>query len=277
MHGICYVETMNLDGETNFKLKQSIEDIKSNLCNYIDTGERTSRAKESAADVEELFRHHILFGNVISCGLFLSPMTTYIQIIQSKDVKKFSPIPYLATLLNCLLWFFYGLPIVHPNSLLVITINGIGIAFEVLYITVFLIYSSRQGRLKVIKLLALETLFMIVVVTSVLLLIDTTTKRSLIVGILCIIFGTCMYASPLVVMKLVIQTKSVEFMPFTLSLASFLNGVCWTSYGFLPFDINLLVPNGLGTLFGIAQLLLYACYFKATPNKIAHAELELSV
>ncbi|KAG6496404.1 hypothetical protein ZIOFF_044271 [Zingiber officinale] len=162
-------------------------------------------------------------GNVISCGLFLSPMPTYIQIIKSKDVKKFSPIPYLATLLNCLLWFFYGLPIVHPNSLLVITINSIGIAFEVFYLTVFLIYASRQSR------------------------------------------------------KLVIQTKSVEFMPFTLSLASFLNGVCWTSYGFLPFDINLLVPNGLGTLFGLAQLILYACYFKSTPNKNAQAELELPV
>ncbi|XP_042465725.1 bidirectional sugar transporter SWEET5-like [Zingiber officinale] len=218
-----------------------------------------------------------IIGNVISCGLFLSPMPTYIQIIKSKDVKKFSPIPYLATLLNCLLWFFYGLPIVHPNSLLVITINGIGIAFEVFYLTVFLIYAARQGRLKVMKLLALEMVFMIVVVTSVLLLIHTTTKRSLVVGILCIIFGTCMYASPLVVMKLVIQTKGVEFMPFTLSLASFLNGVCWTSYGFLPFDINILVPNGLGTLFGLAQLVLYTCYFKSTSNKDARAEVELPV
>ncbi|KAG6523708.1 hypothetical protein ZIOFF_013584 [Zingiber officinale] len=127
------------------------------------------------------------------------------------------------------------------------------------------------------KLLALETVFMIVVVTSVLLLIHTTTKRSLVVSILCIIFGTCMYASPFVVMKLVIQIKSVEFMPFTLSLASFLNGVCWTSYGFLPFDINLLVPNGLGTLFGLAQLVLYTCYFKSTSNKDARAEVELPV
>lgn len=44
-----------------------------------------------------------------------------------------------------------------------------------------------------------------------------------------------------VLQKLVIQTKSVEYMPFTLSLAGFLNGACWTAYGFLPFDINILV------------------------------------
>lgn len=45
--------------------------------------------------------------------------------------------------------------------------------------------------------------------------------------------------------KLVIQTKSVEYMPFTLSLASFLNGVCWTTYSFLPFDVNLFVRASL--------------------------------
>lgn len=36
--------------------------------------------------------------------------------------------------------------------------------------------------------------------------------------------------------KLVITTKSVEYMPFFLSLASFGNGACWTTYAFIPFD-----------------------------------------
>ncbi|XP_074559297.1 bidirectional sugar transporter SWEET6b-like [Curcuma longa] len=218
-----------------------------------------------------------VIGNVISCGLFLSPMPTFIQIIKNKDVQQFSPIPYLATLLNCMLWFFYGLPIVHPDSLLVITINGIGLVFETIYLSIFFIYAKAEGRLKVIKILALEIVFMVVVVVLVLLLAHTTTKRSLIVGILCIIFGTCMYASPLVVMKLVIQTKSVEYMPFTLSLAGFLNGACWTTYAFLPFDVNILIPNGLGAIFAFAQLILYACYYKSTPKKEDNAEIELSV
>ena len=48
-----------------------------------------------------------------------------------------------------------------------------------------------------------------------------------------------------IVQKMVIQTKSVQYMPFTLSLASFLNGVVWTSYAVLPFDINLVVSASL--------------------------------
>ena len=27
------------------------------------------------------------------------------------------------------------------------------------------------------------------------------------------------------------------------------------------------IPNGLGALFGLAQLILYACYYKSTPKK----------
>ncbi|BAT07067.1 Os09g0254050, partial [Oryza sativa Japonica Group] len=52
------------------------------------------------------------------------------RIIKEKDVKDFKAGPYMATLLNCMLWVFYGLPIVHPNSILVVTINGIGHVIE---------------------------------------------------------------------------------------------------------------------------------------------------
>ncbi|RRT76941.1 hypothetical protein B296_00025617 [Ensete ventricosum] len=92
-------------------------------------------------------------------------------------------------------------------------------------------------QLKVLKILAGELAFMTVVVVTVLLATHTHEKRSLIVGILCIIFGTCMYASPLAVM----------------------------------------IPNGLGALFGFLQLILYACYFKATPKKKKDAKAEVEL
>lgn len=41
--------------------------------------------------------------------------------------------------------------------------------------------------------------------------------------------------------KLVIKTKSVEYMPLSLSVASFANGVAWTIYALLPFDPYILV------------------------------------
>jgi hypothetical protein len=55
-------------------------------------------------------------------------------------------------------------------------------------------------QLKMIGVLAAEAVFMVAVVVGVLLGAHTHEKRSMIVGILCVIFGTIMYASPLTIM-----------------------------------------------------------------------------
>ncbi|WOL07822.1 hypothetical protein Cni_G16571 [Canna indica] len=144
-----------------------------------------------------------------------------------------------------MLYTFYSLPTVHPDSLLVITINGIGLTLETFYLTIFILYSTRECRLKVFEILfVVVVVVVVVVIIAVLLTAHTYKKRSLIVGILCIIFGMCMYVAPLSVMKLMIQTKSVKYMPFTLSMVSILNSVCWMTYSVLPFDINILVRPG---------------------------------
>nr|AWO14215.1 sugar transporter SWEET6 [Saccharum spontaneum] len=214
-----------------------------------------------------------IIGNVISFGLFLSPAPTFWRIWKARDVEEFKPDPYLATLLNCMLWVFYGIPVVHPNSILVVTINGIGLVIEAIYLTIFFIYSDGKKRKKAFAILAVEILFVAAVVIGVILGAHTHEKRSMIVGILCVIFGSMMYASPLTIMGKVIKTKSVEYMPFLLSLVSFLNGCCWTAYALIRFDLYVTIPNALGAFFGLIQLILYFWYYKSTPKKEKNVEL----
>ncbi|THU52859.1 hypothetical protein C4D60_Mb10t08350 [Musa balbisiana] len=194
--------------------------------------------------------------------------TTFVRIWKKGSVEQFSPIPYVATLLNCMMWVVYGLPMVHPHSMLVITINGSGLAIELSYVLLFLVYSHGSKRLKVLLMLLAETAFVAAVALLVLTLAHTHERRSMIVGVLCVFFGTMMYAAPLSVMRLVIQTKSVEYMPLFLSLASFFNGVCWTAYALIRFDPYITIPNGLGVVFSVAQLMLYATYYKSTQRQI---------
>jgi solute carrier family 50 protein (sugar transporter) len=212
-----------------------------------------------------------IVGNVISAGLFLSPVPTFLKIGKKKDVEEFSPIPYLCTLFNCMLWVFYGL--VHTNSELVISINGAGLVIEAVYLGIFLRFAPNRKRLRVLAMLAAEAVLMAALVVGVLLGAHTQERRNMIVGILCVIANTVMYASPLIVMKKVITTKSVEYMPFFLSLVGFLNGACWTAYALIKFDLYITIPNGLGVLFSIAQLILYGCYRKSTPKKVKNVEL----
>ncbi|XP_020594898.1 bidirectional sugar transporter SWEET6b-like, partial [Phalaenopsis equestris] len=178
-----------------------------------------------------------IIGNGISFTLFLSPVPTFLEIYRKKSVLQFSPIPYLTALANCMLWLFYGLPVVHPDSILVSTINGAGVLVVTVYLTVFFFYSPEEIRRMMMKILAGELVFMAMVVTLVLTAARTHDVRSLVVGILTIILCVCMYASPLSVMKLVIKTKSVKYMPFWLSFICFLNSTCWTSYAAIEIDI----------------------------------------
>ncbi|EEC84185.1 hypothetical protein OsI_30570 [Oryza sativa Indica Group] len=142
------------------------------------------------------------------------------------------------------------------SSLPVVTINGIGLVIEAVYLTIFFLFSNKKNKKKMGVVLATEALFMAAVALGVLLGAHTHQRRSLIVSILCVIFGTIMYSSPLTIMSQVVKTKSVEYMPLLLSVVSFLNGLCWTSYALIRFDIFITIPNGLGVLFALMQLIL---------------------
>ncbi|KAJ8449118.1 hypothetical protein Cgig2_004173 [Carnegiea gigantea] len=205
-----------------------------------------------------------IIGNVISFGLFLSPVPTFVRIIRKRSVEQFKPDPYVATILNCAMWVLYGLPFVHPNNILVVTINGTGLCIEFVYVSIFFIFSDWNKRKKIIIYLIVEAIFFLVVLIVTVYFIKTIKIRTIFVGALCVAFNVIMYFSPLTVMRQVIKTKSVKYMPFWLSVTNFLNGATWTAYAAIKFDPWMVVPNGLGTVSGIIQLVLYAVYYKST-------------
>ncbi|GAY31879.1 hypothetical protein CUMW_285170, partial [Citrus unshiu] len=72
---------------------------------------------------------------------------TFWRIIRKKDVEEFHPYAYIAACLNCMFWILYGLPVVHPDSTLVITINAVGLALELIYLSIFCLYDrQKRGR-----------------------------------------------------------------------------------------------------------------------------------
>ncbi|KAG7559431.1 SWEET sugar transporter [Arabidopsis thaliana x Arabidopsis arenosa] len=208
-----------------------------------------------------------IFGNLIPLFVFLSPIPSFITIYKNKKVEGYKADPYLATVLNCTLWVFYGLPIVHPGSILVIPINAVGLCLGLSYLAMFFYFSPTSQKVKLGLWFIGEIVFIGIVAACTLLLFHTHKQRSCFVGILCVISVSCLiYIAPLTIMIKVIKTKSVKYMPFSLSLAYFLNGVVWVAYALIKFDLFSLIGNGLGTVSGAVQLILYACYYKTTPK-----------
>lgn len=208
-----------------------------------------------------------VLGNIAASFLFLSPLPTFWRIFWNKKVEDFSGVPYLTAALNCSLWTLYGLPVIN-FQVLVVTINAAGACLEIFYITVYILFSEGKARLKVVILfITMASSFILVAGLVVGIEHDPNTRRA-ILGVLCATLATMMYAAPLTIMKTVIQTKSVEFMPFLLSLFVFLNSSAWTVYAFLPQkDFYIAVPNIIGLVLGTAQLVLYAMYHGSTPQK----------
>ncbi|KAF7136639.1 hypothetical protein RHSIM_Rhsim08G0055500 [Rhododendron simsii] len=204
---------------------------------------------------------------LFSFFVFGSP--TFYRICMNKTVEEFKPDPYIGAVINCIFWVFYG--IITPNSTLVITINSIGLFLELVYLAIFL-YFSKQQRRKICLFLLAEVGVTAVIACIALLAIDSQSKRSILVGVFSVVFGLILYSSPLTIMKKVIDTKSVEFMPFWLSVACFSNGLIWAAYALIKvpptmrIDWYILTANGLGAICAAAQLILYAMYFGSTPK-----------
>ncbi|CAN1128530.1 Bidirectional sugar transporter SWEET1 [Linum perenne] len=181
---------------------------------------------------------HFIFGilgNAFAAFLFLAPTITFRRIIKNKSTEEFSGVPYPMTLLNCLLSAWYGLPFVSKDNLLVTTINGTGAAIEIIYVIIFLVFAPKKQKAKIGGIFAaVLSVFAAVSLISYFALHGNT--RKLFCGTAATVFSIIMYASPLSIMRLVIKTKSVEFMPLFLSLFIFLCGTSWFIYGLLGRD-----------------------------------------
>ncbi|PIN16575.1 Multitransmembrane protein [Handroanthus impetiginosus] len=201
-----------------------------------------------------------VFGNATGLFLFLSPTVTFKRIIMKRSTEQFSGVPYVLTLLNCLLATWYGLPFISPNNYLVSAINGTGVVIETVYVITFLTFAPKKEKIKVFGLLlSILTIFSTIALVS-LFALHSHGKKQLFCGFAASVFSIIMYASPLSVMRMVIKTKSVEYMPFLLSLFVFLCGSCWFIYGLIGKDKFLYVPNAFGSFLGAMQLILYAIY-----------------
>ncbi|KAG2709709.1 hypothetical protein I3760_05G253900 [Carya illinoinensis] len=214
-----------------------------------------------------------VMGNAASLLLYAAPILTFSRVIRKKSTEEFSCAPYIIALLNCLLYTWYGLPVVSHGweNFPVVSINGLGILLEFSFVVIYFWFASARGKMKVT-----------VTVTPVILVSCTTfivssfafhdhRHRKLFVGSVGLVASVAMYGSPLVVVKQVILTKSVEFMPFYLSFFSFLASSLWMAYGLLGHDLFLAAPNLVGCPLGILQLILYCKYRKRgimeEPNK----------
>ncbi|KAK9045159.1 hypothetical protein V6N11_059048 [Hibiscus sabdariffa] len=182
-------------------------------------------------------------GNASSLLLYAAPILTFSRVMRKGSTEEFSCIPYIVALSNCLIYTWYGSPVIKAGVIATVVIV---LCSTTAIISAYVFHDHH--------------------------------RRKVFVGTVGLVASVAMYAAPLVVVRQVIMTKSVEFMPFYLSFFSFLASVLWLAYGLLSHDLILASPNLVGLPLGILQLGLYFKYRESgIPEEPSKWDLEQSL
>ncbi|XP_059299297.1 bidirectional sugar transporter N3-like [Lycium ferocissimum] len=201
-----------------------------------------------------------VLGNIVSFIVFLSPLPTFYRIYKKKSTEGYQSIPYVVALFSSVLWIYYAF--LKTNTTLLITINSFGCFIETIYVGFYIFYAPKKARVQTIKMLLLSVVGGFGAIILVTQFLFKGAVRGQVVGWICLIFSLCVFVAPLGIVRQVIKTKSVEYMPLLLSVFLTLSAVMWFFYGLLLKDVNIAAPNVLGFIFGILQMVLYAIYSK---------------
>ncbi|KAI7755084.1 hypothetical protein M8C21_026756 [Ambrosia artemisiifolia] len=196
--------------------------------------------------------------NVVSFMVFLAPLPTFYKVYKKKSTEGYQSVPYVVGLFSAMLWIYYAL--LKPNMMLLITINSVGCFIQTFYICFFLFYATKKARIESLKLIGLIIVVGFGLIVGLTQFLANGANRVTIVGWICLVFSLGVFVAPMCIVRQVIKTKSVEYMPILLSVALTFNAITWFFYGLLLHDFNIAIPNVLGFTFGLLQIILYFVY-----------------
>ncbi|KAF6161565.1 hypothetical protein GIB67_009444 [Kingdonia uniflora] len=182
-----------------------------------------------------VYRYLTKVGSIISVMVYLAPIPTFYRVYKKKSTEGFQSVPYVVALFCAMLWIYYAF--VKSNAPLLISINSFGCVIETVYIAMFMTYASRPARMVTAKLIIFLNIGVFGLIIVLTLLLTKGRYRIHVLGWVCVAFSTSVFAAPLSIVREVIRTKSVEFMPFFLSFFLTLSAIMWFCYGLLLKDI----------------------------------------
>lgn len=196
---------------------------------------------------------------ISSIILFAAPIPTILQIIKNKNVGTLPLLPYSSMASNAALWTTYG--ILRKEST-IYTGNGVGLILAICYLLQFIRFSpSKSPTLPGSIKQHISITSIVIILSGIMTILPTIKSRTDTIGTLAVIFCIGMFTSPLSVLQNVIKTKSASSIPLPLALASVINCFLWLVTGIIKMkDLNVIIPNVLGLISGLAQISLKIIY-----------------
>lgn len=192
-------------------------------------------------------------GTVLATYFYIAPIVPYIKLIKNeKTLKEVPGVLLICSFLNCIFWSDYGL---LEDKFSVYFANGIGGTITLIYITIFLVYLAG----KKILMSCVYNLFLIACVVE-LYFVCYYLVPSKVTGIIANVFNVLMYAAPGEKMYTVFKTGNYELIPIWSTIGGAACSTSWMLYGFYEGDLLLVIPNALGVIASIVQIVVYLIF-----------------
>ncbi|XP_073152624.1 bidirectional sugar transporter SWEET14-like, partial [Henckelia pumila] len=140
------------------------------------------------------------------CWFTYHQSPTFHKIFKKKSTEGFQSIPYSVALL----YMYYVF--LKPNAINLV-INSVGCVFELSYLPVFMLHAKKESKISTTKILLLFNTLTFGCIVACSYMLFTTYRIVTIIGCICVGFSVAVFASPFGIMRRVMRTNSVEFMP----------------------------------------------------------------
>ena len=201
-----------------------------------------------------------IIGTVIGVVLNLAPAVLFYEVF--KKTKKYKEIPETMLISNTLCalfwacyWYRYGATIALYSA---VGNTIISMVWNTLYL-----YFPFEGK-KVHYILSVIVLYDIIL--QLIYVFAIWIGNIEITGKLAMIVNIVQFAAPGQSILTVIKTGNYSLIPIVSTMVGVLVSFCWLCFGLIQQNWNCIIPNALGLLLSLAQIVVYY-YFKIQGKK----------
>ena len=194
----------------------------------------------------------------LTIAMFTVPLRATREMSAAQSTLSYSPFPFAAMFVNCLLWTAYG---VVADTHVIVGVNVVGGVTACYSLAVYGTLNKGTPYLRAVGVTCL-----CLVASFALLYTQRNEERFLDdLGILANAASIAMFAAPLAGARHVIATGNADAIPVVQVSVNTLTAASWTLLGVATANGYIVVPNTVGVFLGTVQLLLYVRY-KSEPS-----------
>lgn len=197
------------------------------------------------------------FGWLAACiniNFYISPLTSFINIIKGKMNYEDTPGLYITTsYLNCLIWYIYGKMLSNNPIKISYMISGI---FTLILMFIYLIFESKKYLCDSI----LNTFFIVTGTWAIYRALILIIGKIKIVGYIGIGTTLLMYLSPIQKLYKILKRKNYNLIPVFSSWRYLFTSIFWLIYSVFLKNIYLAIPNSLGIIFSLFSIFINICF-----------------